>query len=264
MFGQTGLGSTSHNRRVTDFFQAAIGNQPGDAVAFLNPTGPALRGISTITAIDRTVPNITTAGSIAGAATGDFVVFANNVENTTLAGGTERNLDLIGIFDGATSTTVHGVSSATAPGWSSFTAATSGRMTGIILRKMKQNIRNRGGGEMDTLWWANGVENDVVAQLQAAERFDNPFSMEMDGQPTTKGVKIYTSRRVPDGMVFACDSDNSVGKMILLPTADEGPAWDDLYKLQDDSGYLGAIDMPCQLVWTNRANTSIATGLTQQ
>jgi hypothetical protein len=64
--------------------------------------------------------------------------------------------------------------------------------------------------------------------------------------------------------VVACDSDNSIGKMILLPNAEDGPAWDDLYKLQDDSGYLGAIDMPCQTVWTNRANSAYMTGATQQ
>jgi len=262
MHGVAGLGSTSHNWRCADLFIA------GDYVAFLNPSGPALRtsGIVLIDSVSRANNTITGSAfsDISTATDNDYIVFANDVENTTLAGGTEYNKELVGILDGLTSTSIHSVSGDTYPNWTSYAASTSGRFDGVKLRKMKQNIRNRGGGELDTLIWANGVENDVTAQLQAAMRFDMPFSLEMDGQPVTKGVKILTSKRTPDGYVCGYDSSNSVGKMVLLPDPESGPAWDDLDKLQDDSGYVGGIDYPAQIIWTNRANTAYASGQTQQ
>lgn len=255
-FGIAGLGGATANRRVTDCFQV------GSRVAFLNPAGPALRGMDRITAIDRTVPNITTAGAIAGAAANDLVVFADNVENTTLAGGTERNLDLIGLLDGMTSTSVHGVSSAVQSKWASYADTAGGRFNGIRLRKMKQAIANNGGGEMDTVWWANGVENDVLAQLQAGLRFTDAYALEMDGSPKSKGVTFKTSRRVPDGYVFALDKKNSVRKMVLLPEPSSA-AFDDGYKMQDDSGSLFGMDYPGAMIYQNRANMAYASGLTQ-
>lgn len=258
MFGVAGLGGATANRRCADMFQ--IGNR----VAALNPAGPALRDIQTITAVDRVANTFTTGVAFAGpAAVNDLLVFADNVENTTLAGGTERNLNIIGLLDGMTSTSVHGVSSATNALWAAFADTAGGRFTGIRLRKMKQAIQNRGGGDLDTVWWANGVENDVLAQLQAGLRFTDAYGLEMDGAPKTKGVTIKTSRRVPDGYVFGLDKGNSVRKMILLPEP-TSQAFDDGYKMQDDSGLLFSLDYPCALVYQNRANMAYASGLTQQ
>jgi hypothetical protein len=256
MFGIAALGGTTANRRNTDFFQI------GSRVAFLNPAGPALRGMDRITALDRTAQTITTAGAIAGAAIGDLVVFADNVENTTLAGGTERNLALIGLLDSTTSTSVHGVSGAVQPKWTSYQDTAGGRFNGIRLRKMKQAIENNGGGSMTDVWWANGVENDVLAQLQAGLRFSDAYALEMDGAPKSKGVTFHTSRRVPDGYVFAFDKKNSIRKMVLLPEP-SSVAFDDGLKMQDDSGTLFGLDYPCALVTQNRSNAALASGLTQ-
>ena len=257
LYGVSGLGGTSANRRVADLFQV------GDRIAALNPSGPALRSIQTITAVDRSTNTITIDSAFTSAAANDLIVFANNIENTTLAGGTERNLDLVGLLDGNTSTSVHGVSSATVPIWSAYADTSAGRYSGIKLRKMKQNIENRGGGTLNTVYWANGVENDIVAQLQAGLRFTDAFSMEMDGAPKSKGVSFNTTRRVPDGYVFAFDSEASVQKMVLLPDPTE-PGWDDFYKLQDDSGGLLAIDWLGQMCYINRANLAYGAGFTQQ
>lgn len=256
MFGVAGLGALTHNRRVVDSFYK------GSRVAHLNPAGPALRGFGKITAIDRTANTYTLDASIAASAINDLVVFADNVENTTLADGTERNLDLIGLLDFMTSTSVHGVSSATEPKWAAFADTAGGRFNGIRLRKMKQAINNNGGGEMTDVWWANGVENDVVAQLQAGLRFTDAYGMEMDGAAKSKGVNFRTSRRVPDGHVFALDRKNSIRKMVLLPEPGS-QAFDDGYKMQDDSGTLFGLDYPCALVGQNRANLAYANGLTQ-
>lgn len=258
MFGVTGLGSTTSNRRVADLFHS------GDRVAALNPTGPALRSIQTINAVpDRSTNSITVDSSFSSGAANDLLVFANNLENTTLAGGTERSLNLVGVLDMMTSTSVHNVSSSTVPRWTPSTADSSGgRFTGIKLHALKQQATNQGGGTIDTIWWANGVERDVIAQLQAGLRFTDAFSMEMDGKPVSKGITFNTSRRVPDGYVFGWDGKNSIKKMVLLPEPGQ-PAFDDLYKLPDDSGLVGSIDYPCALVTVNRANMGYFSGLSQ-
>lgn len=257
MYGVVGLGLAGANR------VAAALLHENDFVAALNPVGPALRSIQKVTAAPDLVNNqITTDAAFAGGAIGDLLVMANNLENTTIAGGTERNLALIGLLDAMTSDSIHGVASSAHAKWTPFADTAGGRFDGIRLRKMKQHIANIGGGKLDTVWWANGVENDVVAQYQAGLRFSDAWSMEIDGMAKSKGVTFNTSRRVPDGHVFAYDKSKSVKKMVLLPEPGT-PAFEDGHKLQDDSGTVFSFDYPCALVYTNRANMAYANGLTQ-
>lgn len=265
MHAVTGQGTTTHNRRCVDLFQAGPSATAGDYIAVLNPSGPALRanGIQGITAITRSTNTITcAAASMTSPTANDLVVMANNLENTTLASGTERNQNLIGFFDGFISASVHGISSSTVPKWAPYSDTTGGQFTGIKLRKMKQAINNNGGGDMTDVWWSNGVENNVVQQLQAGLRFDDAYGMEMDGKPVSKGITFHTSRRVPDGTVWAYDKKNSVRKFVLLPDPTK-PGWDDAYKLQDDSGSLFGLDWPGAMAYTNRSNLAYASGCTQ-
>lgn len=262
MYGITGLGASGQNRAVSDLFRGGADGF-GDYIAIVNPSGPTLRGIERITSVDDD-DTITIAGAVSGQATSDDIYFANNLENTTLASGTEKDLNLVGLLDAITSTSLHGVSGSTYPLWAASTNDSSGgRFTGIKLRKGKQGIANLGGGKLTDVIWANGVENDVVAQLQAGLRFSDAFAMEMDGEAKSKGVSFMTSRRVPDGHAFAFDKRNSAHKMVLLP--DPGTqAFADGDKLQDDSGLVFSLDYPCQMVYTNRGNMAMWNGLQGQ
>jgi hypothetical protein len=67
---------------------------------------------------------------------------------------------------------------------------------------------------------------------------------------------------VPNGFVFMFDR-KSLRKLSLLPKPGQ-PAWDDGYKLQDQSGFIFPIDYPCQLVVTNRANFAYAQNQSEQ
>lgn len=266
LYGVSGLGSTSHNRRVVDQFVADTGNN-ADWIAVLNPTGPALRagGIVKITAKARATNTITCGASgITSPTANDLIVYANNVENTTLAGGTERNLNPVGLLDGLTSTSVHGVSATTNPSWAAaLNDSAGGRFTGIKLMKGKDAIQNAGGGTARLVIWAQGVKNDVVAQLQAGLRFSDAYAMEMDGTPKSKGIEFKTSRRVPDGYVFMLDPENSVRRLMLTPDV-ETPGMEEGDKLQDDSGSVFSSDFLYALCWTARANAAVFSGLTQQ
>lgn len=265
MHGVSGLGSTSHNRRAVDQFVAGSG-QNADYIAVLNPTGPALRtaGIVKITAKTRSTNTITCGASgITSPLANDYIVYANSLENTTLAGGTEYNLGMTGLLDGGTSTSVHSVSGSTYERWNAAVNNSSGgRFTGIKLINMRDEIQNQGGGTMDLVVWAQGVKRDVVSQLQAGLRFTDAYAMEMDGTPKAKGVEFVSSRRVPDGYVFGMDKSNSVTKLVLTPDVDM-PGMEDGDKLQDDSGRVFSADFIIAMPWVNRANFALYSGLTQ-
>lgn len=258
-YGISGLGST------TAPFKVQVPFKVGEWVAVLNPTGPALRGIAQVASVNNATPSFTfaTGTTPASTAANDYLVFANSLENATLAGGTDYNNALLGLLDICTSTSVENVSSSSYAKWAvGFSDTASTRFTGITLRKAKQGILNNGGGMLNQILWANGVENDVTAQLQAGLRFQDSFAMEMDGMPRAKGVDIKTTRFIPNGFVFMFDR-KSLRKLSLLPKPGQ-PAWDDGYKLQDQSGFIFPIDYPCQLVVTNRGNFAYKQAASEQ
>jgi len=265
LYGIAGLGSLSHNRRVVDQFVAAASGNNADYIAALNPSGPALRDVPRkVIAKDRALNTVTTDVAITGAVANDLIVYAQNVENTTLAGGTERDLNPPGLLDGLTSVSLHGVSGATYEKWNAaLNDASGGRFTGIKLMKAKDAITNLGGGTANRVIWAQGVKNDVVAQLQAGLRFADAYGMEMDGSPKSKGIEFKTSRRVPDGYTFVMDDSNSMRRLMLTPDVDT-PGMDEGDKLQDDSGSIFSVDFLFTYPWTNRGNLAGFSGLTQQ
>jgi hypothetical protein len=256
-YGVTGMGAAGDDSPATTPFRV------GDVIALVSGASLVASSIQAITAVTPATPSITTA-SIAAAAANNLVIFANSLENATLASGTEYNQTLVGLLDATTSDTVHSVSAATYPEWDvGYEYTSGGRFTGVRLRKMKQGIYNTGGGKLDTILWANGVENDVVAQLQAGLRFSDSWGMEMDGQPKSKGIKFHTTRRVPDGYVFGWDSKNSINKATLLPEPGS-QAFADGDKLQDQSGLVFSLDYPVFLAYTNRGNLGYVSNVTDQ
>jgi hypothetical protein len=268
LHGVAALGGTSDDRRCVDLFRG--GTDPrGDFIAVVNPSGPALRanGIVHVDTVTRSTNTLTGAdvSGITSPAADDLVLFANNLENTTLASGTERNLNLVGIIDMMTTASIHSVSSATYSKWDASTKnTTGGRFTGVKLLTLRDNAANEGGGNIDSIWWSQGVRRDVIAQLQAGLRFNDAYAMELEGEPKAKGITFHTSKRVPDGYVFGWDSKNSVCKMTLLPEPQPGViAWDDGHKLQDDSGEVFSIDYPCAMVTKNRGNMGYYSAVTE-
>ena len=262
MYSVSGLGATTSpdgvtasNRITGDLFRV------GERIAVLTSLA-TFRAISSVSAIG-TTSTLKTVATIASAATGDLIVFGNNLENTTTAGGTERNLNLVGLLDGMTSTSVHSVSATSFPRWATaINNSAGGRFTTTKYQKLRDSIYNNGGGEMDLVIMSDGVYRDVVAQQAAGIRFADPFNLELDGEVKIKGVQLVHSRRVPDGFVFGLVKKNSVNKMSLLPDP-EKLSQSDGYKLQDLSGNVFPVDYPCAMVWTNRKNSGLYSGVTQ-
>lgn len=253
-FGVAGLGSS----QATGPYYVAKLFHVGDWVALVRAGALVANSFGQITAVDVMAKQITVtyAGAVPAAAADDSIVYANSLENTTLE-GTDFNKGLSGWLEAVTAVSLQGISSATYPAWKpGYADTTARRFTNMDIRRMKQAIRNTGGGTLNYLRWSDGVENDVFDQMQASVRFSDLYDMELDGSVKARGVDISTSRHVPPGMVFGADKA-SIRKMVLLPRPGR-PAWDDLEKIQDRSGYVASIDYPLQMVWLNRGNLAFA------
>lgn len=235
----------------------------GDRVALVRAGVLVANAIGTITAVSAVTPSITVTwnGSVTSA-NNDAVVSAQNVENATLAGGTSFNLALTGMLDITQSASLHGL---TDPAWlPGYSDTTGGRFTGARLRKLKQGIGNRGGGKLTDIIWSQGVSNDVFALQSGALRFNDSYSMELDGEARARGVKFRDSQRVPPGFLFGFDR-GSIRKFSLVEMPDEGDTvWDDGDKLQDQNAYAFSIDLPLALVCSNRGNTGYFSSLIEQ
>lgn len=235
----------------------------GDYVALVRAGALVTNAIGSVTAVSASTPSITVtwAGSV-NSEPADYVVKANSLENTTIA-GTDYNGGLVGLLDMCLTASVHGLSSSSVANWSVAMSDTTGsRLTGVRLRKAMQEIKNYGGGTMDRVYLAQGVERDMIDLQQAAVRFSDPMAMELDGTVKYGKTKFHSSRRVPPGWAIPVAS-KSIRRMTLLPKPDGTPIWEDGEKIVDRSAYVFSIDFPCATVCLNRKNLSYFTGLTE-
>lgn len=255
-FGYSGIDNAAY---IANLFKV------GDRIALVQGGALVTAGIGTITAVDATVPDIDVAFDVTcDPANDNYVVLANSQENTTIDGGTDYNKGYVGLLDGLTSTTVHSLSGSTYPNWTAVTAdSDGGRLTGVRIHKARHEIRNKGGGEMDCMWLDQGVERDMIAQQQAAVRYSSTMGMEVDGSIKAKGIDIKTSRRVPPGMAIM-GVKKSLKRMTLLPKPGKDIPWDDGKFIPDRSAFVFGIDWPSAMVWLNRGNFKLHTGLTEQ
>lgn len=254
-FGISGLGGAGYLASMFTTF---------DRVALIRAGALVTNAIGQITAVDTTNGTITVTwnGSVTSAS-GDNIVFANSVENTTIA-GTDYNLKPVGLLDACTSSSVHGLAN-TVVNWNpALTSATAGRMSGLKLRKARQAIGNTGNGKADLVIWSQGVENDTIEAERALSRFDSTFGMELDGSVKAKGITFFSSRKVPPGYAFILDK-SAMGKYTLLPKPDAGvPAWNDGDKMENRNALQFSVDFPYAYIWKSRRMLAYYSGQTEQ
>jgi hypothetical protein len=236
-----------------------------DRVALIRTGALVANAIGQITAVDTTNGTIavTWNGSVTSAS-GDNIVFANSMENTTIA-GTDYNIATVGLLDAVTSTSVHGLSGSSVANWNpALTSTTAGRFSGLKLRKARQAIQNTGSGTPNLVITSQGVLNDTIEAERALSRFAGTFGMELDGSIKSKGVEFFSSRKVPPGYAFILDKDG-IGKFSLLPKPDAGvPAWDDGDKMENRNALQFSIDYPYAIVIKSRRMMAYYSSLTEQ
>lgn len=245
---------------------AYIGNmfKVGDYVALIQSAALVTNAIGQVTAVSESTPSITVTwnGSVTST-NNDYIVKANSTENTTIA-GTDYSRGLVGLLDWLVTASVHGLSSSSIADWSVATSdTTGGRLTAVRIRKHIQTIKNEGGGTVNRIYLAQGVERDLFDQERAAVRFSDPGSMNLDGSVKYGNVKFHATRRVPPGFAIPVVS-KSTRRMTLLPKPDGGaPVFADGDKLVNQSAHIFSIDFPCATVCTNRRNLSYFANLTE-
>lgn len=244
----------------------------GSRVALRRSGSLVTNGIGSVTAVSEAngTIDVTWNGSV-DADANDEVLLANSLENATLAGGTDHNKFPIGLLDVSNTASIHGLSSATASLWNVALADSSGGRFGFVkLRRGQNEIRNKGGGEADSLVIAQSVEADMTDQLMAASRYNNTLAMQLDGATVIKGVQILNSRWTPRKRAWLFDSSSlnvwhPVGQMPgkdgVLPDSNDNMVITD--KLQDVSGKVVGVDYIYARVFTNRGNFAYFSGLTE-
>lgn len=262
---KNGYGSST----ITDATYIASLFRVGDYVGLVATGSDALidaNAIGVVTAVTPATPSIavTFIGSVSAYTTnGIRIVRANSLDQTIT--GTDLNRGLTGLLDAALSTTLQGLATSTEADWSvSYSDTTGGRLSGIRIRNGKDQIENYGGGKPNLMVVDQGVYRDMIALQQAALRFSDPFALEMDGDVKDKGVTFLKSRRTPPGYAWLIAKE-SMHRMNLLPKPNSGTlAWGDGTRQIDQNALVFSMDWPTQVIWTNRKDMAVWSGLARQ
>lgn len=256
-FGVSGLGGAAYLASMFTVY---------DRIALIRAGVLVTNGIGQITAVDAAAGTIavTMIGSCDVDAN-DYIVFANSVENTTIA-GTDYNLAPVGLLDASTSSSVHGLATSTAANWAvALASTTAGRFSGLKIRKARQAISNLGNAKPDLVIWSQGVANDTIEAERALSRFDSTMGMELDGSVKAKGITFFSSRKTPPGYAFVLDKSNGVGKYSLLPKPTAGvPPFSDGDKMENQNALQFSIDFPFAFIWKSRRCLSYYASQTEQ
>lgn len=258
LIGGYGVSGITTSSFIADKFRA------GDRVALIRSAALVTNAIGKIGAVDTTNGYITVTwnGSVTSVS-GDYVVKANSMENTTIS-ATDYNKGLVGLIDMTQTASVHGVSNASVSNWDvAFSDTTGGRFTGARIHRGRDEIKNKGGMEpANILFLDQGVYRDMIANERSSLRFADPMGMELDGSVKAKGLKIFSSRRVPPGYA-TLGVKSSIRKWSLLPKPDGSANWGDGKELIDQNGKVFRMDWPVALVCKKRRNLAYWTGLTR-
>lgn len=197
-----------------------------------------------VTAVTPATPSvaITWNGSVDSDAN-DYLVFANSMDATTIT-HTSYNLGLIGLRDICTSTSVHGISASTDPHWSAaYSDTNAGRFNGTKWRRGLDAMQDDGhdAAQPKTIM-AKGVRRDVASQYAAGVRFDDSMDMEIDGEPKARGKKFKGTKRVPPGTVTMFDQKKALYKKVIHEAGEKAPSWGDAKELQNQSGWVFAVE----------------------
>lgn len=217
------------------------------------------------------VIRVTFPGSLTPTAN-DVIKFANNaldgISAYTLADHTDDDLWPVGMMDALKSTTVHGLASTTEENWAAgYANSSGGRLSRLTIRKMRQGIKNNGGGRMTDLWLDEQVENDFLESQEATLRVSGTKGLKMDLGTTDDDFRIRSSDRVPPGFAIGFDRNNSFHRfmgMDMPESDDAGLGWEDGEKVPNQSAMTFDIEFEYGYVTTNRGNLAYAEGLTRQ
>lgn len=233
----------------------------GDYVALVRSSALVTNAIGKVGTVNTAPYLVVTFNGQVEITSGDYIVKANSKENTTIA-GTDFSRGLVGMVDITTASSVHSLANSTDANWDvAYSDTTSTRFNGTKVTRAEDEIGNEGGGKVTHILIDQGVRRDWINYERAANRFNDPLSMETDGNIKSKGRKILPSRRVPPGYVYTFDK-SALSKWTLLPKPDGKFNWGDGKEYIDENALVFRIDMPVALICRNRKKFAYFTGQT--
>jgi hypothetical protein len=243
---------------IADKFRA------NDRVALVRSGSLVSNAIGTVSSISTAGVMIVVWNGSVVSASGDDVVKANSMENTTID-GTDYNRGLVGLLDITKSVSVHSLANTSVPAWNVAHADTGGgAFSGLKIMRGAREIENKGGGKADRLDITDGIHRNLFSTQSAALRFSSPMGMELLGEAKAKGLKIVSTRRVPPGHAFMRDSsDLSRFNLLSAPKGEGGFAWKDGDKLENLNALVFSMDFPVAMVCTKRRGFAYWTGLSE-
>lgn len=190
----------------------------------------------------------------------DLIVPAAAVTDATIT-ATDQNRWPVGLLDGMTSASVHGLTSAN---WvAGYANTTGGRLSYTAQEAMINGLWNNGGVKMNKAIMSQGVRRDVIAGERAAMRYDST-KYNLNGEISSDGIKYLTSVLAPPGFFLGWNNE-CIGKKVLSekPDYEGGPSMFELDKVQDRGAYAASYNFVYAKVWTNRGGTGYLSGLTE-
>ncbi len=238
---------------ITNPFYLATLIRVGDKIAVLDSGTNALitNGFGTVTARNTTTGSwtVTFSGAVTITA-GMGIVKANNLEQTTVAGGTDLNNGITGMTEAFLSTSLHGQSGATYQYWNAaYANTTAGRFTLTKLLAMRQAIQDGCKLRMNAIHASHGVWRDINKELQAAVRFDSPMGLLFDGSIKTK-EGMHDEKRVPPGSVWGMATKALSIWDIYKMNGDKSE--NDMLPYTDYAADVGRVDWFGNLIWASR------------
>lgn len=248
---------------ITDAGFIADKFRAGDRIGIINGGNLVANSLGSVGHVDTVngALTVTFAGSTT-VTSADFIVKANSMENATIS-ATDYNKGLVGLIDMTQTASVHGVSNASVPNWDvAYSDTTGGRFTGSKIHRGRDEIKNKGGMEpANLLFVSQGVYRDMINNERSAVRFADPMNIELDGSVKAKGLKIFSSRRVPPGYATLAVK-SALKKWSLLPKPDGKFNWGDGKELIDQNAKVFRLDWPVATLVKKRRNLAYWTGLT--
>ena len=253
-YGVSGITSTAF---IAQKFKAS------DRVALIRSGSLVSNAIGTVSSITSSAVMVVVWNGSVVSASGDYVVKANSMENTTID-GTDYSRGLVGLIDITTASSVHSLATSTEADWDiAYSDTAAGRFSGIKLRRADDEIDDEGGGRVNTVLMSKGVRRDFIALERAALRFNDPFGMEVDGDVKSKGRKFIASKRVPPGYVY-CFDKSALSRWALLPKPSGKFSWGDGKEYINQNAMVFRIDMPVATICKNRKKFAYFTSQTEQ
>lgn len=225
----------------------------GDRVSLIRSGAiVANSGSGEITAVTPGTPSITvTWGGSVDSDANDYIVKHQAVNDTTIT-GSDYNQSIVGLLDACTSTSVHGLSSSSAPEWTpAYSSTSSGRFSGAKWVAAKQAIVNNGGQNPRIITvMGQDIYRDMIALHQASLRYSDPTTMEIIGDIKVEGDRVKSSERSPEKSVILYD--RSAYRRVKLPS-DHVTSLGQAIRMQDTAGYVcPLIDLRSHVVVARR------------